>query len=356
MRFGLVLPIARADGDLGRLLAEIAAETRAAERAGFDAVFLPEFHQARGTGAVVSPLLVLAHLAARTESIRLGTAVLAGPLHHPVRLAEDISMLDHLSGGRVILGLGSGHQEVDFAAFGVPHAERARILDEVLDVLEAAFSGRPFRYEGRHLRLESVGVTPRPLTRPRPEIWIGAHSRDGLDRAARRAERWLADPQRDVRSVARLAALYRERCAAHGTRPRVAMFREAWIADSRAQAERDWGPGALAVHRFYWHLGTYRSRFEPWIADVRDREDFTLDRVAPGRFLMGSGPEIRDQVTEWARLTGADYFALRFRQPTGPGHEAVLEALGRFGEEVISRLAPDLAAADRGAGAEERLK
>ena len=153
MRYGLVLPIARADGDLAGLLRELGAEARAAERAGFDAVFLPEFHQARGAGAVVSPLLVLAHLAAGAPGIRVGTAVLAGPLHHPVRLAEDAVMLDHLTGGRLVLGLGIGHQEVDFAAFGVPHARRAEVLEEVLDVLDAAFAGAPFSHRGRPLRV-----------------------------------------------------------------------------------------------------------------------------------------------------------------------------------------------------------
>ncbi len=336
MRFGLVLPIARADGDLPRLLGELAAEARAARRAGFDAVLLPEFHQARGAGAVVSPMLVLAHLAAHAPGIRVGTAVLAGPLHHPVRLAEDAIMLDHLTGGGLVLGLGIGHQEVDFAAFGVPHARRARILDEVLDVLDACFAGAPFRHEGPRFRLSSVGITPRPLTRPRPEVWIGAHSASGIDRAARRADRWLADPQRDVPTIARLAAMYRDRCAVHGTTPRVAMFREAWIAGDRAEAAREWGPHALAVHRLYWHVGTYRPHLEPWSEGI-GREGFTLDRVAPGRFLMGSGAEIRAEVDAWAAATGADYLALRFRQPGGPPHEAVLEALARFGDEVIAR-------------------
>lgn len=334
MRFGLVLPIARTDGDIAGLLRELAAETRAAEAAGFDAVLLPEFHQARGAGAVVSPLLVLAHLAAHAPGIRVGTAVLAGPLHHPVRLAEDAIMLDHLTGGRLVLGLGIGHQEVDFAAFGVPHARRAQVLEEVLDVLDLCFSGEPFRHDGPRFRIASTGITPRPLTLPRPEVWIGAHSPSGLDRAARRADRWLADPQRDVATIARLAGEYRARCAAHGTVPRVALFREAWIAGDRAEAAREWGPHALAVHRLYRHVGAYRPHLEPWAEGI-GREGFTLDRVAPGRFLMGSGAEIRAEASAWAEATGADYLALRFRHPGGPSHKAVLDALTRFGREVI---------------------
>lgn len=337
LRFGVVLPIARADGDVGALLSELVTEARAAEDAGFDAVFLPEFHQAR-VGAVVSPLLVLAWIAARTERIRVGTAVLAAPLHNPVRLAEDAIMLDHLSRGRLVLGLGCGHVEADFAAFGADHARRGEALEELLDCLERAYSGEPFEYRGAHFRVDSTGITPRPRTLPRPELWLGAHSPAGLDRAARRADRWLADPQRDIATVARLAEIYRQACARSGREPRIGLFREAWIATDRSEADAEWAPHALAVHRLYWHVGAYRPDYEPWLGNVRSRADFTLERVAAGRFLIGSGAEIRAEIHRWTELTGADYLALRFRHPGGPPHERVLAALRRFGREVIEEL------------------
>ncbi len=113
---GLVLPIQAKDTPLDRLWEELRAEVLAAEEAGFDAVFLTEFHQARG-GALVSPMLLGAGLLQGTERIRFGAAVLATPLHHPIRLAEDTIMLDWITGGRVILGLGIGHQPPDFAAY-----------------------------------------------------------------------------------------------------------------------------------------------------------------------------------------------------------------------------------------------
>ena len=98
---------------------ELREEVAVAEEAGFDAVFLPEFHQARG-GALVSPLLVGAALLQGTTRIRFGSAVLATPLHHPVRLAEDAIMLDWITRGRLVLGLGIAHQVPDFKAYGVP--------------------------------------------------------------------------------------------------------------------------------------------------------------------------------------------------------------------------------------------
>lgn len=330
LRFGLVLPIAAKDMALDRLFDELRAEVAAAERAGFDAVFLTEFHQARG-GALSSPLLVGAALLAGTERIRFGTAVLALPLHHPVRLAEDLLMLDHARRGRVILGVGIGHQHPDFALYGVDRDERVARFTEALEVLELCLSGEPFSAYGF-----SGQVTPAPYTKPRPPIWVGAHASAGLDRAARLGDRWICDPQRDVDSAARLAGEYRERAAAAGRPARVALFREAWVGDSRAECERVWAPHALAVHRLYYNVGVYLPEFEPWAGALSSREQFTLDRVAPGRFLYGTAEEVRATASAWAEQTGADYLALRLRHPGGPSHAATLEAIARFGAEVLA--------------------
>jgi alkanesulfonate monooxygenase SsuD/methylene tetrahydromethanopterin reductase-like flavin-dependent oxidoreductase (luciferase family) len=336
LRFGVVLPIQAKELDLAELFDELCETTAVAEEAGFDAVFLPEFHQARG-GALVSPLLVGGALLQGTTRIRFAPAVLATPLHHPVRLAEDTIMLDWITRGRVFLGLGAAHQVPDFQAYGVPREHRREILDEILDVLELAFAGEAYEYEGVFVR--SAGqITPKPYTVPRPELWIGAHTREGLVRAGRRADLWLADPQRDVSTVARLATIYRQAARESGKVPRMGMFREAWIGESVEECERVWAAHALAVHRLYYNVGVYRKRFEPWVDEVRERENFTLDRLAPGRFLYGDAATIRATVEQWEAETGAEYLALRFRHPGGPGHAETLEALRRFGAEVIAPL------------------
>ncbi len=337
MRFGVILPIQSKEAPLDALWEELREEVAAAEAAGFDAVFMTEFHQARG-GAFVSPLLLGAGLLQGTTRIRFGTAVIATPLHHPVRLAEDLLMLDWITRGRVILGMGVAHQVPDFKAYGFPRDDRNAIFEEVLDVLELALKGEPYTYEGRFFQSEAH-ITPKPYSGTRPDFWFGAHSQDGLERAGRRGDRWLVDPQRDVHVAAKLAERYRESAEAHGKEPRIGLFREAWIGDSRADCERVWGPHALAVHRLYYNVGVYRKRFEPWVDEVQDRADFTLDRLAPGRFLYGSPEEVRATVEEWREVTGADYLALRFRHPGGPSHAETLEALQRFGAEVIAPLA-----------------
>ncbi len=317
-RFGLICPIQRRDAGLDVLLGELAEEVLAAEQAGFDGFFLPEFHQAHG-GALVSPMLIGAWLAARTTRIRVGALVLAGPLHDPVRLAEDILMLDWATRGRVILGLGTAHQPPDFELFGVERDQRQAILDELLDVVEACLAGEPFDYAGRFFTRRGQ-VTPGAFSSPRPPIWIGAHGPRGLRRAAERADAWVCDPQRDIDAVARLADHYRAAALAAGRPGQVALFREAWIAADRAEAEQVWAPHAMKVHRLYFNVGVYRRQFEPWVEQIRSREDFTLERLAPGRFLYGSGRRCaRRQPTGWrgrARATWPCGCATRPGRPT----------------------------------------
>lgn len=336
MKLGMVLPIQSLGADLAQLWEELREEVAVAEEAGFDAVFLPEFHQAHG-GALVSPLLLGAGLLQGTTRIRFGSAVLATPLHHPVRLAEDVLMLDWMTRGRVILGLGIGHQVPDFEAYGIDRDARTTITEEVIAVLERCFAGEPFRFTGEHFTL-SATVTPRPYSAPRPPIWMGAHSEGGLARAGRLADRWICDPQRSVDVVAGLAATYRHAAEAAGRTPKVALFREGWVGESRAECERVWAPHALSVHRLYYNVGVYHRRFEPWVDEVRDRADFTVDRLAPGRFLYGAADQVVETLQEWGATTGADYVALRMRHPGGPSHAETLQAIRRFGAEVVPRI------------------
>ncbi len=294
----------------------------------------------------MSPLLVLAWLGARTTRIRLGTLVLAAPLHDPVRLAEDVLMLDHATRGRVVLGLGTAHMPPDFELFGRPRDQRWQTTDELLDVLQACWSGAPFVYDGDVFKRRGH-VTPAPYTTPHPPVWIGAHGPRGLERAARRADAWVCDPERHIEVVSGLADRYRAAATRAGRPARVALFREAWIGDSAAECEANWAPHAMRVHRLYFNVGVYTREFEPWVDEIHTREDFTLERLAPGRFLYGDGAQVRATATDWLSRTGAEYLAVRMRHPTGPSHTDTLIAIERFGREVIGPLGAAPVGSDR---------
>lgn len=159
------------------------ALARAGEEAGFDAFWVTE-HHGMPDGYLPSPLPVLAACAAVTRRIELATGVLLAPLHHPLRLAEDAALVDRLSGGRLLLGLGLGYAEHEYRAFGVDPATRGARLEALVGALRAAGTGEPFSAPG--LGLHDVRVTPTP-SRPIP-LWLGGYADRAVTRAGRLAD------------------------------------------------------------------------------------------------------------------------------------------------------------------------
>ena len=168
----------------------------AAERAGLDGYFLWDHivHADSGDGPpVVDPWQVLAVVAARTSRIKLGTMITPVARRRPWKLAKEVTTLDLLSGGRVILGVGLGAPDSEFSLFGEPTgtSHRAGLLDEGLDVLAGLCGGQSFSHEGKHFKVGPVRFTPSPVQRPRIPIWVGGvlPSEGPLARTARRVAR-----------------------------------------------------------------------------------------------------------------------------------------------------------------------
>ncbi len=165
-----------------------------AERAGLDGYFLWDHlvHSDSGEGPpIVDPWQVLAVVAARTSRIKLGTMITPVARRRPWKLAKEVTTLDLLSGGRVILGVGLGDPaHAEFGLFGesADRRVRAELLDEGLDVLAGLWTGQPFSHEGKHFTVGPVRFSPRPVQRPRVPIWVGGILPSGglLARAARR--------------------------------------------------------------------------------------------------------------------------------------------------------------------------
>nr|WP_238586323.1 LLM class flavin-dependent oxidoreductase [Rhodococcus rhodochrous] len=170
-----------------------------AEKSGFDSVWLSEHHFAED-GYLPSPLVVMGALARETTAVDLATNVAIGPLYDPLRLAEDVAVVDQLSGGRVILGLGLGYRPEEFAALGVDRSRRGRILETTVCTLRAAWSGEAVVTDGR--TGHAVPVRPLPAQTGGPPILLGAFASRGVRRAARIADGWIAP---DLASVAQLA-------------------------------------------------------------------------------------------------------------------------------------------------------
>ena len=189
MRFALSLGNGGAGGDPGTL-ADFAA---LAEASGWDAVFLEDYlvYQSRAGMPTYDPWISLAAMAMRTQRVRLGTMVTPLPRRRPWKLAAETVALDHLSDGRLILGVGLGDAwDISLRGFGeaTDVGQRSAMADEALDVLVGLWGGEPFSYAGQHYRVDSVALQPPPIQRPRIPIWVGG--RYPNPRAVRRAARW----------------------------------------------------------------------------------------------------------------------------------------------------------------------
>jgi len=233
-----------------QVFADALAELELADRLGFHGAWLVEHHLMPGYSHSSKPELVLAALAQRTSSLRLGLGVIPLPYHHPLHVAERIATLDLLCGGRLEVGIGRGFSPDEYAAFGVEIAQSRSLVDESLAILRAAANDAPIDHRGAHFRLDRVNVVPRPLQKPYPPLWTAAVSPDTFDWAAREGLGVLAGPFKPWFMIA--ADIRRYRAAWQGAEPmRIGMtigmlcLRDGQRARSLAAPALKWAYGEL---------------------------------------------------------------------------------------------------------------
>jgi alkanesulfonate monooxygenase SsuD/methylene tetrahydromethanopterin reductase-like flavin-dependent oxidoreductase (luciferase family) len=203
------------------------------EAEGLDSAWVSEHHFA-ADGYLPSLVPLLAAFAAVTERIELGTGVVLAPFQDPIRFAEDFAVLDQISGGRTICGLGIGWRDEEFRAFDV--STRARRLREMTEVLRKAWGPGRFSYEGRHYSYEEIDVTPKPARVPR--ILIGGFVDDAIRRAGRIGDGFIssrANPERVADSF-EMVAEERQKAGMEGP-PVVALLYNAYVTED---PEKDW--------------------------------------------------------------------------------------------------------------------
>jgi alkanesulfonate monooxygenase SsuD/methylene tetrahydromethanopterin reductase-like flavin-dependent oxidoreductase (luciferase family) len=166
------------------LYAEILEQVRWLDQLGADLVWFTEHHFVED-GYLPSWIPVAGAMSAVTERVRFGTDICLMPFNHPLRLAEDLAVLDNLSGGRVELGLGMGYAPHEFRGFGIPVSRRVSLMDEGIEVLQRCFTGERFSYHGKRYQFEDVQITPGYVQDGGPPLWVAAMSEAGARRAAR---------------------------------------------------------------------------------------------------------------------------------------------------------------------------
>jgi len=300
MKFSITHPLIASPYDPGLASgAGIAAVARAAEAAGCSGFGFTD-HPApsrrwldAGGHDAVDPFVALAFAAAHTTTIRLVPNIVVLPYRNPFLVAKAGATLDRLSGGRFTLAVGAGYLKSEFAALGVAYEERNERFDEALEVIHLDWTSEEVTFDGRHFSARSVAAHPRPVAEPRPPIWIGGNSSAARQRVADHAEGWCPFPAPAV--LARTART-------------VAM-------DS---------VDALALA-----IDDLRRRLE---AAGRDPEGVDVSWSAaggghPGQHLAALEELARIGVT-WVQLP-----------VPGDSVEHAVEAVSRYGDEVIAQLA-----------------
>jgi probable F420-dependent oxidoreductase len=304
-----------------QLYRETLDQAARAEDLGFDSIWLSEHHFS-DEGYLPSLAAMLGALAVRTSRARLGTAVLLAPLHHPLRLAEDLAVIDQLSGGRLDVGLAPGYKPDEFAVLGVPKRERGARTDETIEILQLAWRGERFSFAGRHFRFDDVVVAPPPAQQPGPPVWVGGSSLAAARRAARHGVCFMPDSGAgpDVYDA------YRAGHPESAGPPRVATNRVLFAADSRDKAWEICGEHLL------YQFNAYRKWFSAAGDDDTHGAELTDPAVlSPEHYYIGTPDDILAAIQDSQRRLGYEELVFWARPPGMPVEQATasLELIAR---------------------------
>ena len=291
----------------------------AVEAGGLDGVWLGELHFSPARSVLSAPLVLAAAVAARTRRIRIGTAVQVLPLNHPLRIAEEVATLDHLSEGRLDFGIGRSGALRTYDVFGIPYGESQARFQEALEIIRAAWTGEPFSYEGRFYRIDRATVAPRPCQQPHPPLRMAATSEETFPAVgAMGLPIWVGLRTMDIPEVETHLKAYRRawREAGHAGDGSVSLRIPVYVAPTPAEARE--APRASIMHYF-------RRQAEQALAgadraggglDARRRAQaerlaaLTYEEVLDARVVFGTAERVAERLTALRDGLGLDCIAV----------------------------------------------
>jgi probable F420-dependent oxidoreductase len=311
----------------GHLYREALTEVVRAEELGLDSVWIAEHHGVRDH-YWPAPIQVLTGLATRTSRLTLGANVVVFPFYHPVRLAEEVALLDGISGGRAAFGAAIGYKPDEFALYGVPLERRGARLEEGLALMKALWTRDGVTHRGEHFQVENARVEPKPVQQPHPPVLIGGWGDVTLRRAGQLGDGWLPGPTADLPRL--LASRVKVAAAREATgRP---PFTEWPVSRELVLADTDRAAWALA-ERSLWRA--YRGEYGEWRHPFIDAQVAgSLEGVAAGRFLIGSPDTVVRQIRPYVEQYGMTHLIVRLYVPGIP-HRHVLRTLELLAREVM---------------------
>ena len=347
MKFGLLyIPDYHAElhGSYGTYYDEMITQVKEADQLGFDGAWFAE-HRIPGF-AWGNPAVWMASLARETSRIRLGSAVSLLPLHNPIRVVEDYSVVDVLSGGRLDLGVGRGLYQYDYDLSLVDMAESRPRFSEALSVIEAAWGSERFSHHGEFFDFEDHSVTPRPTQTPHPPIYLSAvMSPDSYLWAGSKGHHLLCAPffftdpakQRDLLDLYRGALAD----AGHDASERdVVGAYHLYCGPDESAVQRAAKP-ALARYQAFTKAadmlrGAHRdeSQYEAWKGFYDNRETITFEQMRETRAVMGTPAQCVERIGSLAEQYGLNSFIFEVNYG-GMATADVLGSLEQFATEVI---------------------
>ncbi len=337
MRFGLHYNFESTTSRWAESYAECMRQIITAESYGFDSVLSAE-HHFKPSGILPSPFLICGAIAARTKKIRVGPGVLLLPLHHPVDVAEQACVLDVLSNGRAILGVGLGNTPEEFKGFGLDMSRRAKRMEEGLVCLRQLFRYQSVNFSGEFYSLGNITITPRPVNACGPPIWIGAEkSVAAVQRAARHGDAWLISPLIPKGLLSKYVNVYNETLTSLGrnlnsvARP---MRKDVYVSKNPDLA---WAEAEQGI------VNQYYNGYLKWGAilddegqllkyEQVDREDFI--ELIQKRIIVGGPDDLIGEAEKLGSQYGITDLILRIQFP-GLEYKKAQAAIELIGRQVI---------------------
>ena len=292
---------------------------------GLDLIWFTEHHFI-DDGYLPSWLPVAAAMAAQTKHVRFSSDISILPLYQPVRLAEDLAVMDNLSGGRIELGVGLGYVPSDFAGYGIPPKQRVSHTDEGLEILTRCFAGERFSFEGKRYRVEDVIIKPDYLQPGGPPLWVAASSRAGALRAARFNTNLL--PQGPYETTIQT---WRDALSADGHNPddyRVGIIKPCFVTDDR---DAEW-PKVRAAERF--RMEYYARAFEA--AGRGAPPDQDRERISQN-WVIGDADACVEELSEFIAQNGITDM-VTWAVPPGLRPADMRASLEQYATDVVPRL------------------
>jgi alkanesulfonate monooxygenase SsuD/methylene tetrahydromethanopterin reductase-like flavin-dependent oxidoreductase (luciferase family) len=322
LRFGII-PI-----EGGHFFKESLEEVVRAEDLGFDSAWLEE-HHAVTDHYWPSPLQALGGYATRTSRLMLGTDIIVAAFYHPVRLAEDVALLDVMTQGRITLGIAIGYKPDEFALYGTALEKRGARFEEQIAIMKALWTEARVDVRGAFYTVQGR-LEPKPVTKPHPPVWIGGWGERTLTRAAAIGDNWIPGPTADLaRLVAGKQQFLENRRAVGRTGPVTEwpLTRDVIIADTDAEARRLAEEHIMIAYRREY-AGGWRHPF----IDAGSATD--LDRLMTDRFIIGGPEQCIGQIRRFVEKYGMTHLICRLFFPGMP-HRHIMRELDLLAREVM---------------------